>query len=106
MPGRPRRPILVLMLVVCDQYSGATLRIEDSRLAPLGVGLLDQWTLPVHTGEIAGLPGRILMCLTGLAPLVLFATGLVMWRNRCRAARRARARRLHIEEHAVAVKPP
>ncbi len=89
-----------------DQYNGATLRIEDSRLAPLGVRLLDQWTLPVHTGEIAGLPGRILMCLTGLAPSVLFATGLVMWRNRRRAARRARARRLHIEEHAVAVKPP
>jgi uncharacterized iron-regulated membrane protein len=80
-----------------DQYSGAILGVVDSRVALLGVRVLDHWTLPVHTGEIAGLPGRILMCLAGLAPSVLFATGLVMWWNRRRAARRARVRRRQLE---------
>jgi uncharacterized iron-regulated membrane protein len=80
-----------------DQYSGRVLRVTDSRTAPLGVRLLDHWALPVHTGEIAGLPGRILVCVAGLAPLVLFATGLLMWRNRRGAARRAHERRLRLE---------
>ncbi|MGH8058965.1 MAG: PepSY-associated TM helix domain-containing protein [Candidatus Entotheonellia bacterium] len=89
-----------------DQYSGAALGVEDSRGAPLGVRVLDHWTLPVHTGEIAGLPGRILMCLAGLAPSVLFATGLVMWWNRRNAARRVRARRPQIETRNVAIRSP
>jgi uncharacterized iron-regulated membrane protein len=114
LPSRPEDAVLVVKRfpeeigrygrsdVWLDQYSGAVLRLVDSRAAPLGVRLLDHWTLPVHTGEVAGLPGRLLMCLAGLAPSVLFATGLVMWRNRRKAALRARARRLHMETRSFA----
>jgi uncharacterized iron-regulated membrane protein len=88
-----------------DQYSGNALRVADSRTAPLGVRVLDHWTLPVHTGEIAGLPGRILVCVAGLAPFVLFATGLIMWRNRRRSARRVRERRLQLQMAFPSARP-
>jgi len=34
---------------------------------------------PVHNGEASGLPGRILVCLTGLVLPTLYVTGLLHW---------------------------
>ena len=47
---------------------------------------------PLHSGRIAGLPGRILVAVSGLAVVVLTATGVVIW-SRKLAHRRARAMR-------------
>lgn len=43
---------------------------------------------PLHSGQIIGLPGRILVALLGLAVCVLSVTGVVIWWRK-RAARRA-----------------
>jgi uncharacterized iron-regulated membrane protein len=48
-----------------------------------------QWLLPLHTGNIIGLPGRILVCLLGLAVALLSVTGVVIWARKRRAAARA-----------------
>lgn len=38
-----------------------------------------QLQYPLHSGQIAGLPGRILICVTGLAVAVLSITGILIW---------------------------
>ncbi|RZJ56602.1 MAG: PepSY domain-containing protein, partial [Acidovorax sp.] len=43
---------------------------------------------PLHSGRIAGLPGRILVTVLGVAVAVLCVTGVVLWLAR-RSARRA-----------------
>jgi len=54
-----------------------------------------QWLLPLHTGNIIGLPGRILVSLLGLAVAVLSVTGVVIWWRKSRAAARRRATLAH-----------
>lgn len=49
---------------------------------------------PMHSGQILGLPGRILVCLTGLATLLLAITGVRIWlRKRHASTVRAQRRR-------------
>jgi uncharacterized iron-regulated membrane protein len=54
-----------------------------------------QAMFPLHSGRIAGLPGRILVSLCGLAVAVLSVTGVLIWAKKRRArllqARRATA---------------
>jgi uncharacterized iron-regulated membrane protein len=38
-----------------------------------------QLQLPIHSGHIAGLPGRILVCLTGIVVAGLSITGVLIW---------------------------
>ncbi len=40
--------------------------------------------LPLHSGRVAGLPGRILVCATGIATAVLSVTGVLIWWRRRR----------------------
>lgn len=51
-----------------------------------------QTMFPLHSGRIAGLPGRILISLCGLAVAVLSVTGVLIW------ARKRRARRQQAEK--------
>jgi uncharacterized iron-regulated membrane protein len=48
---------------------------------------------PLHTGQIAGLPGRIFISVSGLAVAMLSITGIVIWwrkrRTRIRVKRRS-----------------
>ncbi|MGE0713855.1 MAG: PepSY-associated TM helix domain-containing protein [Alphaproteobacteria bacterium] len=81
------------VLVHLDRWSGTVLRVARAGQRPVAGRVLHEWILPTHTGEIAGLAGRILMCLAGLAPAGLFATGLWMWLRRRRARRVRRAAR-------------
>jgi len=67
--------------VKLDQYSGKVLAVTDSRVAGLGDRVLNSFT-PLHYGTFGGLPTRILYVFVGLAPLILFITGVVMWRFR------------------------
>lgn len=34
---------------------------------------------PIHSGQIASLPGRILICITGMVVVLLSATGVYIW---------------------------
>jgi uncharacterized iron-regulated membrane protein len=39
---------------------------------------------PLHSGQIAGLPGRIVIAATGIVTAMLSITGVVIWfRKRC-----------------------
>lgn len=61
-----------------DQYSGKILAIRNPRLEQAGDTFLN-WMHPLHSGEIAGLTGRICVFFSGLLPLILFYTGLIRW---------------------------
>jgi uncharacterized iron-regulated membrane protein len=44
-----------------------------------------QLQFPLHSGEIAGLTGRIVICITGILVAVLSITGVLVWARRRRA---------------------
>jgi uncharacterized iron-regulated membrane protein len=69
---RPRRTLWL------DQYSGKVLRKNDLNAESAGDVLL-QWLYPLHNGEAFGLIGRIIIFITGLAPLLLYVTGVIRW---------------------------
>lgn len=48
---------------------------------------------PLHSGELGGLPLRLLWTGLGVAPALLFATGIVLWRRKAAAQPKDRARR-------------
>ncbi|WP_395399191.1 PepSY-associated TM helix domain-containing protein [Pseudoduganella sp. UC29_106] len=72
-----------------DAYSGSVLRVRNPLTAPSGDTFLN-WMFPLHTGEAFHLPGRILISITGLTPLLFMITGLVLWLGRRAMHRRAR----------------
>ncbi|OWY64722.1 peptidase [cyanobacterium TDX16] len=69
--------------VYLDQYTGKILKLIDGQNLPLAEKVLGSFT-PLHYGTFWGLPSRILYVFVGLAPLILFVTGFVMWRYRYR----------------------
>lgn len=69
--------------VYLDHYSGEVLRVDNALKMPLGNRLLNSF-VPLHYGTFGGLPTRILYVFVGLAPLILFISGFVMWRYRKR----------------------
>lgn len=75
--------------VYLDQYSGKVLRVDNALKMPLGDRVLNSFT-PLHYGTFGGLPTRILYVFVGLAPLILFLTGFVMYwyRYRTKSSRR------------------
>ncbi len=50
-----------------------------------------QLQLPLHSGRLLGMPGRILMSLMGLVVAMLSVTGVVIWARKRRARRLAHA---------------
>lgn len=74
-----------------DAYDGRVLAVRDWP-ALSGGDVFLAWQHPLHNGEAFGLPGRILACLAGLLPALLWVTGLLRWRRK-RQARQQTARR-------------
>lgn len=72
--------------VYLDPASGKALRIDDARTAPLGMRIVNV-LYPLHTGEWAGTPVRLIQVFIGLAPGLLFLSGFLMWWNRSLARR-------------------
>lgn len=62
-------------------YDGQTGRFAGQRLPWVGTAadIFVQAQFPLHSGRILGLPGRILISLTGLAVAALSVTGVVIW---------------------------
>jgi uncharacterized iron-regulated membrane protein len=52
--------------------------------------VFEAWQFPLHSGQIIGLPGRILISLSGLALALLAVTGLLVWLGKRKARRRKR----------------
>lgn len=77
---RPRSKVWI------DQYSGKVLAVQDPNKFTTGETFMNVlW--PLHDGQILGLPGRILWCLVGFAPLVLYVTGILRWLQKRRIAK-------------------
>ncbi len=72
-----------MSFVVLDQYTSEVLRIK-SAIAPLPADSILNAFIPLHYGTFWGLPTRILYVFVGLAPLILFTTGFIMWWHRKR----------------------
>jgi uncharacterized iron-regulated membrane protein len=75
---RPRSKVWI------DQYSGKVLAVQDPGKFTAGETFLNLlW--PLHDGQVFGLPSRILWCVAGFAPLVLYITGILRWLQKRRA---------------------
>lgn len=73
-----------------DQYSGRVLQAESSRTGPAGTRLVNS-NRAIHTGDIFGMPTKVLMSLASLAAVLQVVSGFAMWWKRTRR-RRAAAR--------------
>ena len=69
--------------VYVNPYTTEVLKVELPEQMSLGDRLTSSF-LALHNGAFAGLPTRILYVLVGLSPIILFITGLVMYRLRRR----------------------
>lgn len=70
-----------------DQYSGTILGSLDPKNYPMMKTFLSiQWEL--HSGQAFGLSGRILVCIVGLVPLILYITGFIRWLQKRRATQK------------------
>ncbi|MEM8769607.1 MAG: PepSY-associated TM helix domain-containing protein [Pseudomonadota bacterium] len=47
--------------------------------------LLLDWQFPLHSGQAFGLPGRLLICISGIVLAVLSITGVVIWWRKLKA---------------------
>lgn len=65
-------------VVTLDRFSGEILQLQDGIKPNRAKAILNQFT-PLHYGTFGGLPTRILYVFVGLAPTILFVTGLVMY---------------------------
>lgn len=64
--------------IILDQYTGEVLKLRDGLKPNRAEAVLNSF-VPMHYGTFLGLPSRILYVFVGLAPLLLFITGFVMW---------------------------
>jgi uncharacterized iron-regulated membrane protein len=72
-----------------DAATGAVLSEEVPGAGTVG-DVIVRTQFPIHSGRILGLPGRVLVSLTGLIVVVLSITGIVIWyRKRTLRVRRA-----------------
>ena len=68
--------------VFVNRYNGGIIRVS-APAAPTWTSLLSaDFAASLHSGAIAGLPGRIIMFVAGLFFPVLFATGFILWWRR------------------------
>lgn len=104
-PAKGDRPLLVSFrrghdparngstLVYLDPYRARVVFRVRPETAPWAWRLHYQLNYAVHTGEIGGVPTRILAAGLGLLPAALYGTGLGYWLLKRRARRRAAAGR-------------
>jgi uncharacterized iron-regulated membrane protein len=75
-------------LVYLDQYSGQLLLAENALTAP-PISRTFGNLFPLHVGRLGGIVTRLLQLFVGFVPAILFCTGLLMWRSRTRARKKA-----------------
>jgi uncharacterized iron-regulated membrane protein len=69
-----------------DPFTGKVVYRLSSRTGPLGFRIVKLWNREIHTGDIGGLPTRILACLISLALPVMTVTGPLIWWYRRRSS--------------------
>ncbi len=74
-------------IVWVDQYDGKALAVRDPNEQSSGDVFLS-WMHPLHSGEIAGLTGRIIVVICGFIPVILYYTGFIRWQQKRKAQQR------------------
>lgn len=69
--------------LLIDARSGRVVEVRAFGAGTAGDLVMDL-QLPLHSGRVAGLAGRILVCATGLATAMLSITGVLIWWRRRR----------------------
>ena len=64
--------------VTVDQYSGNVLQVHDFMTDSLGFRWI-RFNRSIHTGDIWGLPGHIVVSLSSVLLVIMVATGVVIW---------------------------
>ncbi len=72
--------------VEVDQYTGEVVFAESSRTAPAGTRAMTL-NRAIHTGDVFGLPSKILMSLASALTVVMAVSGVFTWWARLRARR-------------------
>ena len=78
-----------------DAYNGEILAVWDVLNVAPGNQVMS-WQFPLHNGDALGLPGRLLVLLSGVAPLLLFITGSYLWWQKRQLRRRAQRRKKQV----------
>jgi uncharacterized iron-regulated membrane protein len=90
LPTKPRSAVQVVKhglqgfgrsMVYVDRYDAHVLRVDDFADSPRAVRahVVDR---ALHTGEISGLPARVVLALASLALATLIVTGTILWLKR------------------------
>lgn len=70
-----------------DQYSGSTLLVRDGKNLASGEVFL-AWQMPLHGGSAFGMPGKLIILISGLVSTIMIVTGIMIWlRKRNKIAR-------------------
>jgi uncharacterized iron-regulated membrane protein len=83
-PGRDPEEGLGHPRIYLDSVSGEVLRADIPGKGSAGDIFL-HWQLPLHSGRVVGLPGQILIAISGIAVSVLAVLGVVIWWRKRRA---------------------
>ena len=75
-----------------DMRDGRVLQVHVPGEGSAGDVVMDL-QMPLHSGELLGRPGRILVCAAGIAVAMLSVTGVLVWWRKRRASRQMRHRR-------------
>ncbi|WP_336761520.1 PepSY-associated TM helix domain-containing protein [Asaia sp. VD9] len=75
-------------MITVNRETGAITQAEFPPHGRLG-DLILQVQDPFHSGRLAGLVGRILVCLSGIATALLSVTGVLIWQRKRRARAQA-----------------
>lgn len=84
-------------VIFVDQGTGRILRVDEAGAGPAG-DKVSQLMLPIHSGRVAGLAGRIVTCVAGLVITLLSLTGIFIWWKK----RAPRAARRHPRKSSIA----
>lgn len=90
VPDHDRQKRLEETRLVIDPYTGAVLSEDGPRTHSAGDKVL-RWLLPLHFGTFGGTATRVVYLVASLSPVLLAATGFLVWRKRARARRAAAA---------------
>jgi uncharacterized iron-regulated membrane protein len=75
-----------------DDRSGETIHVHIPGTGTPGDTFMEL-QFPLHSGQIVGLPGRILISISGLVVAMLSVTGVIIWARKRRSAKQARRMR-------------
>jgi len=67
--------------VLVDSYSGAVLSADSSRTAP-GGRRVETMNRAIHTGDVFGMPSKIVMSIASIMAPVQLLTGVMLWARR------------------------